>query len=60
MKATARQLVLIEQAAGYDVDPEPEPVSKCTCPELYSWTGLHLSGCPGDPAEWDDMPYTTY
>lgn len=49
----------IDEATGYDVDPEPEPVSKCDCPGVVRRTGQHLNGCPGDPAEWGDMAYTT-
>ena len=52
----------IDEATGYDVDPEPEQVSKCTCPRTYGGEFLrmgHRTGCPGDPAEWGDMAYTT-
>lgn len=76
----------IDEATGYDVDPEPEPVSectcmavrwgyknhhnegcpeapvsKCTCPQggFTRPTGTHRVGCPGDPAEWGDMAFTT-
>jgi hypothetical protein len=53
----------IDEATGYDVDPEPVKVSKCTCPG-WKLNGLgrvetHRPGCPGDPAEWGDMAYTT-
>lgn len=48
----------IDEATGYDVDPEPEQVSKCSCPG-GTWDGQqHLTGCPGDPSEWGDMAYT--
>lgn len=47
----------IDEATGYDVDPEPERVSKCVCPDELG--SLHRAGCPGDPAEWGDMAYTT-
>lgn len=48
----------IDEATGYDVDPEPERVSRCTCalPPLFE---NHRPGCPGDPAEWGDMAFTT-
>lgn len=49
----------IDSASGYDITPAPERVSKCTCPELSTRTGLHLHGCPGDAAEWGDAAYTT-
>lgn len=51
----------IDEATGYDVDPEPERVSKCTCPDTdyRKTTGNHHANCPGDPAEWGDMAYTT-
>jgi hypothetical protein len=61
----------IDEATGYDVDPEP-----CTCPELSHRTGIHVHGCPerpvskcvcpdelgslhraGCPGEWGDMAY---
>lgn len=41
------------------------PVSKCTCPRRYATTqtplgsDMHAQGCPGDPAEWGDMAYTS-
>jgi hypothetical protein len=47
------------EATGSDVGPQSEPVGKCTCPELSHRTGLHLNGCPGDPAEWGDMSSST-
>lgn len=50
----------IDEATGYDIDPEAERVSKCTCPPSYlnNNRGRHQYGCPGDPAEWGDMAYT--
>lgn len=50
---------LIDTATDYDVDPEPEQVSKCTCPPENVKFGGHLYHCPGDPAEWGDTAYTT-
>lgn len=54
---------LIDEATGYDVDPAPERVSKCTCghsrvsfPAALG-EDMHAAGCPGDPAEWGDMAY---
>jgi len=47
----------IDEATGYDIDPAPERVSKCTCPELDDRDGSHLHGCPGDPAEWGDAAF---
>jgi hypothetical protein len=63
----------IDEATGYDVNPESvyEPVSKCTCPQPVWVDGStpvpgttkpradHLAGCPGDPAEWGDMAFTS-
>jgi hypothetical protein len=51
----------IDEATGYDVDPEPERVSRCTCPQggFTRPTGTHRTGCPGDPAEWGDLAYTS-
>lgn len=51
----------IDDATGYDVDPEPVRVSKCTCPDTdyRRLTGNHSAGCPGDPAEWADMAFRT-
>lgn len=47
----------IDEATGYDIDPAPEKVSKCTCPG-GTWEGQkHLTGCPGDPAEWGDAAF---
>lgn len=45
----------IDETTGYDIDPEPERISKCTCPG-WKPNGLgevetHRQGCPGDPAE---------
>lgn len=51
--------VAIDEATGYDVDPEPERVSKCTCTQLHRGQEAHDRGCPGDPAEWGDTAYTT-
>lgn len=34
------------------------PVSKCTCP-AQDHGGKHAPACPGDPAEWGDMAYTS-
>ena len=51
----------IDEATGYDIDPAPEKVSKCTCPRTYGGEFLrmgHRDGCSGDPAEWGDMAYT--
>jgi len=49
----------IDEATGYDIDPAPERVSKCTCPATTLRRGFgHLQACPGDPAEWGDMAYT--
>lgn len=49
----------IDEATGYDVDPAPERVSKCTCPPRISQhEDDHYRGCPGDPAEWGDMAFT--
>lgn len=47
----------IDEATGYDIDPAPERVSKCTCPGGTGEGQKHLTGCPGDPAEWGDMAY---
>jgi hypothetical protein len=49
----------IDEATGYDIDPEPERVSKCTCPpEMADHLFVkHLTGCPGDPAEWGDSAF---
>lgn len=49
----------IDEFTGYDIDPEPERVSKCTCPGVHAATGVHDRGCPGDPAEWGDLAYCT-
>lgn len=46
----------IDDATGYDVNPQAEPVSKCTCPAAMAH---HLEGCPGDPEEWGDLATTT-
>ena len=50
----------IDETTGYDVDPEPERVSKCTCSPaaLKTTGGAHAPSCPGDPAEYGDMAYT--
>lgn len=49
----------IDEATGYDVDPEHEErVSKCRC-QAYNTPAPHETGCPGDPAEWGDMAFTT-
>ena len=51
----------IDEASGYDIDgtdAAPERVSKCTCPASIHG-GKHAPACPGDPAEWGDMAYTT-
>lgn len=45
----------IDEATGYDVNPE-QRVSKCNCSENVSFEG-HLTGCPGDPAEWGDLAF---
>jgi hypothetical protein len=45
----------IDEVTGYDVDPAPERVSKCTCPEPGD--GSHRHGCPGDPAEYGDLAF---
>lgn len=47
----------IDEATGYDIDPEAERVSKCTCKDWQKQYG-HRTGCPGDPAEWGDAAYT--
>lgn len=49
----------IDESTGYDVDPQPTLIrkSKCTCPSGVSIPGIHLAGCPGDPAEWGDGAY---
>jgi hypothetical protein len=39
----------IDEATGYDIDPEAERISKCTCPVLERKYGGHHPGCPGDP-----------
>lgn len=49
----------IDEATGYDVDPEPERVSKCTCAPGWERGAYHKPNCPGDPAEWGDMAFTT-
>jgi hypothetical protein len=49
----------IDEATGYDTDPEPERVSKCDCLPGYAVDGYHTPGCPGDPAEWGDLAYTS-
>lgn len=55
----------IDEASNYGEDPVPVKVSRCTCPPPYGSdrstrvSGHHLTGCPGDPAEWGDMAYTT-
>lgn len=51
--------VAIDEATGYDVDPAPKRVSKCTCAGNYSYEqlGVHQGNCPGDPAEWGDSAY---
>lgn len=49
----------IDEATDYDVDPEPVKVSKCTCTQLHRGQESHDPNCPGDPAEWGDMAYTT-
>lgn len=51
----------IDEASGYDIDPAPAPVSKCTCIKRTFPIAVknHSAGCPGDPAEWGDMAYTT-
>lgn len=50
----------IDEATGYDVSPALVKVSKCTC---HNRVGLnpdqHENDCPGDPAEWGDLAYTT-
>lgn len=50
----------IDEATGYDIDPAPERVSKCTCPQggFTRPTGTHRPGCPGDPAEYGDNAFT--
>lgn len=54
----------VDEATGYDVDPGPERVSKCTCPRSRATTqvplgeDMHTDSCPGDPAEWGDMAFT--
>lgn len=49
----------IDEATGYDVDPAPERVSKCTCQPQQIPTGdvVHSHWCPGDPAQWGDMAF---
>lgn len=47
----------IDEATGYDVDPAPERVSKCTCSGLQLGKFQHFDGCPGDPAEWGDSAF---
>lgn len=49
----------IDEATGYDVSPTPVKVSKCTCQTIPGGSNAHRSDCPGDPAEWGDMAYTT-
>ena len=50
----------IDEATGYDVDPEPVKVSKCYCESSFQRLNMdHSEGCPCDPAEWGDMAYTT-
>lgn len=51
----------IDETTGYDVAPEPKRVSKCTCVKgrFPSRFTNHMTGCPGDPAEWGDMAFTT-
>lgn len=51
----------IDEATGYDIDPAPERVSKCTCPntDYRRLTGNHHASCPGDPAVWGDLAFTT-
>lgn len=49
----------IDEATGYDVDPQPQRTSKCTCSPLRTVAeNRHSAGCPGDPAEWGDLAYT--
>ena len=50
----------IDEATGYDIDPAPEPVSKCTCPAAPRKGWDHFTGCPGDPAEWGDLAYKAF
>lgn len=49
----------IDEATDYDVSPAPQRVSKCTCAPYKLIGNMHMNGCPGDPAEWGDMAYTT-
>lgn len=55
----------IDEATGYDIDPAPERVSKCTCPAsrvafpTKLGNDLHTANCPGDPAVWGDLAFTT-
>ena len=48
----------IDEATGYDVDPEAGRISKCRC-QAYSSNRDHETGCQGDPAEWGDTAYTS-
>jgi hypothetical protein len=55
----------IDEATGYDIDPAPERVSKCTCPAsrvafpTKLGNDMHAANCPGDPAVWGDLAFTT-
>ncbi|HKY45022.1 MAG TPA: hypothetical protein VJM50_18165 [Pyrinomonadaceae bacterium] len=47
--------------SGHNPGCPQAPVSKCTCPKTVPQVeaGNHFPNCPGDPAEWGDMAYTT-
>lgn len=48
----------IDETTGYDIDPV-ERISKCTCHPAPDARSSHHYACPGDPAEYGDMAYTT-